>query len=94
MVDPIVLRDAIKKALSREFFLSLQIIDNLVNDGIDTRNILRQMSLEVMNINIDDKMKSNIIREIAETDFQIAEGADERIQLKGLIASIVGIGYR
>lgn len=91
-LEPEILRDAIKKALSREFFAALLVIENALLDGLSGVDILKGMMKEVMNMNIEDKMKVDIVDKIGEAEFRISEGCNELIQLKALIANIVKIG--
>lgn len=91
-LEPEILRDAIKKALSREFFASLLVIENALLDGLSGFDILKGMMKEVMDMNIEDKMKVDIVDKIGEAEFRISEGCNELIQLKALIANIVKIG--
>lgn len=91
-VEPVILRELIKKSLSREFFAGLVIIEKVILDGLSSNEILKGMMKEVMNMNIEDKMKVEIVSSIGECEFRISEGSNELIQLKTLIANIVKIG--
>lgn len=91
-VEPVILRDVIKKALSREFFASLVVVEKVILDGLSAIDILKGMVKCVLEINIDDKLKVDIVSLIGETEFRISEGANEMIQMKALIASIVKLG--
>jgi replication factor C small subunit len=65
-------------------------LDNLMlKQGMGAEDILIQCYREVQNLNIEERMKIQIIREIGECNFRIVEGANERIQLEATIASIV-----
>lgn len=91
-LEPEILRNAIKKALSREFFASLLVIEKALLDGLSGVDILKGMMKEVMNMNIDDRLKVDIVEKIGDCEFRISEGSNELIQLKWLISSIVKLG--
>lgn len=61
-------------------------------EGHSSLDILKQMYRVVMKMNIKAKMKVHIIDKIGETDFRISEGADERLQMRALLASIIAAG--
>lgn len=92
MIEPVILKELIKKALSREFFGSLNLVEKVMLDGLSAIDILKGMMKEVMNMNIEDKMKVDIVSSVGECEFRISEGANELIQLKALIANIVKMG--
>lgn len=91
-VEPVILRDIIKKALSREFFASLVVVEKVILDGLSSNEILKGTMKEVLNMNIDDRLKVDIVEKIGECEFRISEGSNELIQLKWLIASMVKLG--
>lgn len=92
MVEPVILKDIIGKALSREFFAALVVIEKVILDGLSGVDILKGMMREVMNMNIEDKLKIDIVDRIGEAEFRISEGCNELIQLKALVASMVKMG--
>lgn len=92
MVEPGIVKSIIVKALSRDFFGALTIIEKLVLDGLSSYDILKGMMKEVMDLGISDKMKVDIVDRIGEADFRISEGANEMIQMKWLVASMVRLG--
>lgn len=92
MVHPHIIKDIITKSLKGEFFGALVIVEKLWLDGLVVSDIMKGMMKEVMDMNIKDKMKVDIIERIGETEFRISEGSNELIQMKTLIASIVRIG--
>lgn len=92
IVHPHIIKDIVTKALKGEFFGALVIVEKLWLDGLVVSDIMKGMMNEVMDMNIEDRMKVDIVERIGETDFRINEGANELIQMKWLIASIAKIG--
>jgi replication factor C small subunit len=60
----------------------------MIMHGMSAEDILTQCYREVQNIGIDERMKLGIIKEIGECNFRVVEGANERIQLEAMLASV------
>ncbi len=60
----------------------------MIMHGMSAEDILMQCYREVQNIGIDEHMKLGIIKEIGECNFRVVEGANERIQLEAMLASV------
>ena len=92
-IEPKLVTDIIKKALSKEFFASLTLIENLVMDGISADDILKQLMTRAMELNVPDKrIIVELVDIIGETDWRISEGAKEMTSLKQMIAKMVKLG--
>jgi len=93
-IEPKIIIDIIKKALSNEFFASLIIIENLIiDDGISSDDIIKQLMKRALELNIPNKMVIvELVDIIGETDWRISEGANELIMLKQMIAKMVKLG--
>ncbi len=80
----------LKHAVAGDFGKAKAELDNLViRQGMGAEDILTQCYREVQNLNIEERSKVGIVKEIGECNFRIVEGANERIQLEAMIASIV-----
>jgi len=93
-IDSKILIDIIKKALSNEFFSSLEIMENLlIVEGISSDDIIKQLMKHALELNIPNKMVIvELVDIIGETDWRISEGANELIMLKQMIAKMVKLG--
>jgi len=56
--------------------------------GMSGEDILMQCYREALNMEIKDEQKLNLVKSIGEYNFRIVEGANERIQLEAMLASI------
>ncbi|MGC8699695.1 MAG: replication factor C small subunit [Candidatus Micrarchaeia archaeon] len=56
--------------------------------GMSGEDVLLQCYKEVPNMQIDEKMKLKLMDLIGECNFRLVEGANERIQLEAMLASI------
>ncbi len=79
----------LKCAVSADMAKARSELDKLmIMHGMSAEDILMQCYKEVQNIGIDERMKLGIIKEIGECNFRVVEGANERIQLEAMLASI------
>lgn len=89
MAKPEDIRKILDLALKGKFVDARNYVDNLVlNLGISGEDILQQMSREILFLDVDDKIKMNVIDIIGECNFRLVEGANERIQIEALLAKI------
>jgi len=85
----------LKVCLVGEIYKSFDLLDVMLYEkGLSGLDLLGQMFKETMNLNIDDRMKIDIIDKIGECDFRISEGAEELIQMKWLLVNIMKIGVK
>ncbi len=88
MARPEEIEGLIRGAMSGDFQAALYKLRELLDRGISGDEILAQMHRLVLNMNIPVRKKVELMDRIGEADFRITEGANERIQLDALIASI------
>ncbi|MFP4218004.1 MAG: replication factor C small subunit, partial [Salinarchaeum sp.] len=60
----------------------------LVDRGIAGGDILDQLHRSVWDLDIDEAAAVRLMDRIGETEYRIVEGADERIQLESMLASL------
>jgi replication factor C small subunit len=85
---PEAIKELITKALDGKFFDALAALEALVDKGISGDEILVQMHRLVITMDIPARQKVALMDRIGEADYRITEGANERIQLDALLASI------
>lgn len=90
-IEPKTIENIIKKALVGEFFVSSILIENLLHNGLSSRDILEQMMTHLQNLPIDDKIKIDIAVIIGDTAWRI-NVTNEETMLKWLIAKITKLG--
>jgi replication factor C small subunit len=79
----------LRLAVSGDFVNARKELNTLVlSYGMSGEDILIQSYREALNLDIEDKKKLKIVKEIGECNFRIAEGANEKIQLEAMLASI------
>ncbi len=78
----------IETAMAGEFLDALDKLGVLIDKGISGDEILAQMHRLAIKMDISARQKVELMDRIGETDYRITEGANERIQLDALIASL------
>ncbi len=79
----------LRYAVEGDFELARKELDNLsISHGMSAEDILSQCYKEVQGLNVDERAKLKIVVEMGEANFRIVEGANERIQLEAMLASI------
>ena len=87
---PEEIQEILKLATEGKFLDARNLLDKLIMDyGMSGEDILLQMNREVMNLEVEDKLKIRIIDLVGECNFRLVEGANERIQLEALLAGII-----
>lgn len=78
----------IETAMAGEFLDALAKLGILIDKGISSDEILVHMHRLAIKMDIPARQKVELMDRIGETDYRITEGANERIQLDALIASL------
>ncbi|MDE1869110.1 MAG: replication factor C small subunit [Candidatus Micrarchaeota archaeon] len=79
----------LRYAITGDFNNAKNELDNLLLlHGMSADDILTQCYREVQNLDIDERSKLHIIKDIGEYNFRIVEGANERIQLEAMLAGL------
>lgn len=92
LIDPHITKELVAHALKRDFFGALTIIEQITLNGLSSTDILKSMMKEVLEMNIPDKLKVDIVSIIGECDWRTSEGTNESIAMKWMIANIIKLG--
>jgi replication factor C small subunit len=66
----------------------IQLDEVMLKHGMRAEDVLTQCYKEVQNMNVEERMKLSVIKQVGECNFRIVEGANERIQLEAFLASL------
>jgi len=66
-----------------------KLLDTMLSYGLSGLDIIKQIHKEIWNLKIDNKIKLEMIKDCAEIEFRMVEGADEFLQLEALMARFV-----
>ncbi|MDD3174851.1 MAG: replication factor C small subunit [Candidatus Nanoarchaeia archaeon] len=65
------------------------LLDTMLEYGLSGTDVIVQLQKEIWNLDIDDKVKLQFVKDCGEGEFHLIEGADEFIQLESLLAGFV-----
>ncbi len=83
------IEEMVTLALAGDFTASRTHLDRLLTEeGIAGGDIIDQLHRSVWEFDLDDEAAVRLLDRIGEADYRITEGANERIQLEALLASV------
>jgi len=86
---PEEIREMVELALAGDFTAARSTLDRLLTDeGIAGGDVIDQLHRAVWEFDLEDAAAVRLLDRIGEADYRITEGANERIQLEALLASL------
>ncbi|MFB6296594.1 MAG: MarR family transcriptional regulator [Halobacteriales archaeon] len=86
---PEEIEEMVESALAGEFAAARATLDSLLTEkGLAGGAIIDQLHRSVWDFDLDDEAAVRLMDRLGEADYRIAEGANERVQLEALLASI------
>ncbi len=86
---PEEIHEMVTQALDGDFLAARSTLDDLLtNEGIAGGDVIDQLHRTVWEFELDDEAAVTLLDRIGEADYRITEGANERIQLEALLASL------
>ncbi|MFB6144704.1 MAG: replication factor C small subunit [Candidatus Nanohaloarchaea archaeon] len=90
---PEEIREILDDSLSGDFMDARDTLSDLmIERGLDGQDVVAAIHREVLDLDVTDRQKLEIIEELGETEFRIAEGGTSDIQVESLLAKIAEIG--
>lgn len=88
-LKPEEIREILEKALEGDFIHARdQLSDIMIERGLDGQDVINAIHREIFDLDIDDHGKLEIIENLGEYEFRIAEGGTSDIQIEALLAKI------
>jgi len=79
----------ITEALDGNFAAARSTLDSLLTEkGLAGGDVIDQLHRSVWEFDLQDEAAVRLLDRIGEADYRIAEGANERVQLEALLASV------
>ena len=78
----------VTEALEGEFAAARSVLEGLLTTGLAGSDVIDQLHRSVWDLGIDDRAAVQLLERLGEADYRITEGANERIQLEALLASL------
>ena len=84
--------DILEKALEGDFIDAREhLADIMIERGLDGQDVINAIHREVMDLEVSDRAKLEIIEHLGEFEFRIAEGGTSDIQIEALLAKIADL---
>jgi len=89
IAEPGDIQDMLYKVIAGKYLEAREKLSGLIiNKGLSGIDIIKGIHKEIFNISLDDRTIIKLVETIGEYEFRMVEGANERIQLEALLASI------
>ncbi|MFC4552986.1 MULTISPECIES: replication factor C small subunit [Halorussus] len=86
---PEEIEEMVRHALAGDFSKARSVLDDLLtNKGMAGGDIIDQLHRSVWDFDLDDADAVRLMDKIGEVDYRITEGANEKVQLEALLASL------
>jgi len=86
---PEVIQGMVQDAIDGDFTAARAQLDDLITEeGIAGGDIIDQLHRSIWEFDVPDEQAVRILDRVGETDYRITEGANERIQLEAMLASL------
>ncbi|KKM93612.1 hypothetical protein LCGC14_1206600, partial [marine sediment metagenome] len=84
------IKEILKTALEGQLQLSIKLLNELIKEyGLSGQNIIKNIHREIYELKIQEDMKIELSKLLAEFEYRLSQGGTEEIQLQALIAKIV-----
>lgn len=91
-LKPDEINEILEKALEGDFLDARdQLSDIMINRGLDGQDVINAIHREVMDLDISEGGKLEIVDNLGEFEFRIAEGGTSDIQIEALLAKIAAL---
>ena len=68
-----------------------KLLDVMLNYGLSGLDVIKQIQKEILNLDLDNRKKMDLVDKCGEIEFRLTEGSDQFIQLEALLAKVAAI---
>lgn len=87
VAEPKEIKELIKLAIENKFIDARnKLLDTMLNYGLSGIDVIKQIQKQIMDLDIENRLKMELIEKCGETEFRMTEGSDEFVQLESLLA--------
>ncbi|MFW9875717.1 MAG: hypothetical protein ACFFG0_21650 [Candidatus Thorarchaeota archaeon] len=84
------IKEVINAALQGQLQLSIKLLNDLIKEyGLSGQNIIKNIYRELYDLDIQEQLKIELSKLLAEFEYRLSQGGTEEIQLQALLAKIV-----
>jgi replication factor C small subunit len=89
-VPPEKIKEILNAALQGQLQLSIDRLNDLIKEyGLSGQNIIKNIHREIYELDIAERMKIELSKLLAESEYRLSQGGTEEIQLQALLAKII-----
>ncbi len=91
-LHPKEVKDVLNLALSCKFLdARKKLYDLMINRGLSGLDVIKAIHREILGLDVDDKVKAQLIDKLGEYEFRIVEGGQEDLQIEAFLAQLVAL---
>jgi replication factor C small subunit len=92
---PKEIKEILESALKNDFIEARsKLLDTMLNYGLSGIDILKQIQKGIMDLDMDNRKKMELIEKCGEIEFRLTEGSDEFVQLEAFLSQVVLAGSK
>ena len=81
--------DILNLALKNKFIDARnKLLDTMLKHGLSGLDIIKQIQREILDLDLENRDKLDLISKCGEAEFRITEGSDEYLQLESFLAEV------
>lgn len=89
-INPEDIKKILEIAISGDFIKARnKLLEFMLKEGLSGVDIIKSIQSEIINLDIEDKTKMQLIDKCGDIEFRLVEGSDEFIQLEALLSNFV-----
>lgn len=95
VAEPKEVKGILKLALGNRFVdARSKLLDTMLNYGLSGIDIIKQIQKQIIDLEIDNRQKMELVEKCGEIEFRLTEGSDEFVQLEALLAQFTLAGSK
>lgn len=92
---PDEIREVLDLAFEGSFMDAREMLSDLMVDrGLDGTDIIDSIHREILDLDLDDQQKLEVVEQLGEYEFRISEGGSSDIQIEAMLAKLAEIGQK
>src|SRR3989344_2485956 len=89
-VNPEDIKNILEIAISGDFIKARnKLLEFMLKEGLSGIDIIKSIQSEILNLNLEDKKKMQLIDKCGDIEFRLVEGSDEFVQLEALLSNFI-----
>ena len=87
--------EVLRLALKNKFIEARsKLLEVMLSYGLSGQDVIKQIQKELMNLDIDNRIKMELVDKCGEAEFRMTEGSDEFLQLEAFLAKVALAGNK